>query len=196
MRKLVQGNLFPEIQGKKIAERPKDISYEEWLAKFETPKTTDECYTPRAVYNAVLEWLKERVDIEGREIIRPFIPGGDYERAEYPENCVVIDNPPFSIATKIVRFYSSRNIPFFLFAPGLTLFQTLRGVDACGVVCDVTIEYANKAKVHTGFVTNLFPGTRIKIAKSLKERLAAAQLRDYKSLPVLEFDEHLILRRD
>ena len=83
--------------------------------------------------------------LEGKEIIRPFYPGGDYENAEYPKNCVVVDNPPFSIITKIVRWYASRDIPFFLFAPGLTLFHCLRGVDACGIVCDCTIVYANGA---------------------------------------------------
>lgn len=35
---------------------------------------------------------------------------------------MVIDNPPFSIISKIVRFYHKNEIPFFLFAPALTLF--------------------------------------------------------------------------
>lgn len=41
----------------------------------------------------------------GRTIVRPFWPGGDYEDFDYPTGCVVIDNPPFSILSKIVRFY-------------------------------------------------------------------------------------------
>jgi hypothetical protein len=64
--------------------------YDAFVAKFDknAPKTTDDCYTPQPVYEAVVNWVKERVDLEGRCILRPFYPGGDYEREEYPENCV------------------------------------------------------------------------------------------------------------
>ncbi|MFR0556541.1 hypothetical protein [Pseudoscardovia radai] len=50
-------------------------------------------------------------------IVRPFWPGTDYERAQYPDGCVVVDNPPFSILAKIIRFYQAHGIRFFLFAP-------------------------------------------------------------------------------
>ena len=76
-------------------------------------KTTDDCYTPQPVYDAVLGWLRENADIEGREIVRPFWPGGDYEHYDYPDGCVVVDNPPFSIFTQVCRFFQSRNISFF-----------------------------------------------------------------------------------
>ena len=77
--------------------------YDGFVEKFEPKKTTDDCYTPPAVYDAVLGWLRENVDIENRVIVRPFYPGGDFERFEYPDGCVVVDNPPFSIITKICR---------------------------------------------------------------------------------------------
>ena len=47
----------------------------------------------------------------------PFYPGGDYEREEYPQGCTVVDNPPFSILSKIVKHYQERGVGFFLFAP-------------------------------------------------------------------------------
>lgn len=98
-------------------------NYEEFLAKFDAPKTTDDCYTPAEVYGAVLGWLKERVDLSGANIVRPFFPGGDYEAYDYKEDDVVVDNPPFSILARILRFYHDRGIRFFLFGPQLTLFS-------------------------------------------------------------------------
>lgn len=82
--------------------------YEAFVEKFTPKKTTDECYTPALVYEAVRGWAVERYGLQGREIVRPFYPGGDYEHAEYPEGCVVIDNPPFSILSKICAFYQKK----------------------------------------------------------------------------------------
>ena len=87
--------------------------YESFIAKFtEKPKTTDECWTPQDVYEAVVRYVGTVVDLAGKQILRPFYPGGDYEHAEYPEDGIVIDNPPFSIFTKICKFYTANNIPF------------------------------------------------------------------------------------
>ena len=70
--------------------------YDSFVAKFaDSPKTTDDCFTPQDVYEAVVKYVGTVVDITGKVILRPFYPGGDYENAEYPENGVVIDNPPF-----------------------------------------------------------------------------------------------------
>lgn len=67
----------------------------------EKKKTTDDCYTPPAIYEAVKNWAlsHSEVDINGLEIVRPFYPGGDYEHEDYSGK-VVIDNPPFSILTQ------------------------------------------------------------------------------------------------
>ena len=93
--------------------------YESYVAKFQDKeKTTDDTYTPKDVYEAVVSYVGEMFDLTDKQILRPFYPGGDYENAEYPDNGVVIDNPPFSIFTKICKFYSENNIPFFLFGPG------------------------------------------------------------------------------
>ena len=70
-------------------------------------------------------------------VVRPFYPGGDYESLVYPDNCVVIDNPPFSIVSQIVRFYLKRGIKFFLFAPYLTLFSA--DLDCTRIVCGAAI---------------------------------------------------------
>ena len=84
--------------------------YEDFVEKFKPKLTTDDCYTPDAVYEAVRDWATKEYNLAGREIVRPFWPGGDYEQFEYPEGCVVIDNPPFSILAKIKAFYAERNI--------------------------------------------------------------------------------------
>ena len=128
--------------------------YEEFVEKFKPKLTTDDCYTPANVYEAVKIWAVRRYGLEGREIVRPFFPGGDYEKHKYPAGCVVIDNPPFSILSAICRFYRKKEIDFFLFAPGLTLFSTGRG-EFNYVLAGGNIEYENGANVQTSFVTSL-----------------------------------------
>jgi hypothetical protein len=71
--------------------------YESYIAKFrEQAKTTDDTYTPPDVYEAVVKYVGTIYDLTDKVILRPFYPGGDYRNAEYPEDGVVIDNPPFS----------------------------------------------------------------------------------------------------
>ncbi len=135
--------------------------YEAFTEKFKPKKTTDDCYTPPAIYEAVRDWVNKHVcPLEGRTILRPFRPGGDYEHEDYPEGAIVIDNPPFSILASIVRFYVARRIPFFLFAPALTLCNAAvrdprNGVTA--VVANAKIIYENGADIKTSFLTNLWP---------------------------------------
>lgn len=167
------GNEIQEVQKKRTCDEILN-DYDGFVEKFKPKKTTDDCYTPKPVYDAVVSWIRENADIEGKEIVRPFYPGGDYEHYDYPENCVVIDNPPFSIISKILRFYHERNILFFLFAPHLTLFST-KGITWTCIVCDVHIIYENGAKVKTSFASNLFGDIRIMTAPELYRRIAAAQ---------------------
>ena len=126
--------------------------YKEFVEKFKPNKTTDDCYTPENVYNAIVNWAVEEYGIDPAAIIRPFYPGGDYERHNYPVGGVVLDNPPFSIITPIVRFYEANNIKYFLFAPHLTNFQIPA---KCHIMTDARITYENGATVNTAFVTNL-----------------------------------------
>lgn len=141
--------------------------YESFVKKFDKDraKTTDDCYTPQAIYEAVLNWLKGKVDLNGKEIMRPFYPGGDYKAEDYHSNCVVVDNPPFSILAEIVTFYTAKGVKFFLFAPALTLttasIARRKDVDVTYIVCGVTVTYANGAGVNTSFVSNLFGDVRL-----------------------------------
>ena len=94
--------------------------------------------------------------MQGAEIARPFWPGGDYEAFDYPASCVVIDNPPFSIISKIVSFYHANRIDYFLFAPYLTNLGIGAGCAGVNhVIAPCTIQYENGAGVATSFVTNL-----------------------------------------
>lgn len=78
-------------------------NYEEFVEKFKNsnlPKTTDDCYTPQNVYNVVANWVADEYKINRDTFCRPFYPGGNYENYDY-KNKVVVDNPPFSILSKI-----------------------------------------------------------------------------------------------
>ena len=131
----------------------KGESYEDFVNKFKIKKTTDDCYTPPHIYEKVKEWAVKEYNLSGKIIERPFYPGGDYINYNYTENSVVIDNPPFSILSKIIDYYNEHNIKYFLFAPHLTLFTLYRA--KCHVVTKSKIIYENGARVATSFVTNL-----------------------------------------
>lgn len=133
---------------------PKSKSYEEFVEKFKPKKTTDDCYTPPRVYEAVKDWVARRYKLDANNFVRPFYPGGDYESFEYNEK-IVVDNPPFSILSKIIDFYIEHDIKFFLFAPTLTLFSTLRDKKCTAILTGVGITYENKANISTSFITNL-----------------------------------------
>lgn len=155
-------------------------TYEEFVAKFnkENPKTTDDCYTPIEIYEVVLEWAKEHFNIGDRPVVRPFYPGGDFENFDYPANCVVVDNPPFSIFAKILKWYNERGIDFFLFAPSLTSIR--EGVTFVSV--DAVITYQNGARVSTAFVTNMMGNLLCITAPELNKNLNEAEKRRLLSL--------------
>ena len=128
-------------------------TYEEFVEKFKPKKTTDDCITPPLVYDTIRDWVCSRYNIDPSCIVRPFWPGGDYESYTYPEGCVVLDNPPFSILSKICGFYLARGISFFLFAPSLTAFSGRSIVMRVNhIICDAQIVYENGAMVRTSFV--------------------------------------------
>lgn len=148
--------------------------YGEFTEKFKAKLTTDDCYTPVEVYEAVLGWLREKVDLSGANIVRPFWPGGDYEAYDYKVGDVVVDNPPFSILAGILRFYQGRGIRFFLFGPQLTLFSSSSS-SLTYIPCACAVEYANGAKVNTGFISNLFGDVLAMSAPDLRKRVKEAQ---------------------
>lgn len=68
--------------------------YNDFVEKFEPKKTTDDCYTPEVVYDAIAEWVENRYGVKRSKFMRPFYPGGDYTAEEYKPGSVVVDNPP------------------------------------------------------------------------------------------------------
>ncbi len=131
-----------------------NAEYKEFVEKFKSKKTTDDCYTPPNIYEAVVSWVEKEYGVNRKDFVRPFWPGGDYERFDYPEGCVVVDNPPFSIISQICRTYMENGIRFFLFAPYLTNFSGGTN-DVCHIITANSITYENGARVGTAFLTNL-----------------------------------------
>lgn len=139
-RQITMGEITPE--------------YQAFTDKFKPKLTTDDCYTPDNIYEVVRNWVFEHYSLPAdTPVVRPFWPGGDYQAEEYPEGCVVIDNPPFSILGEIEAYYLEAGIRFFLFAPGTCLFKAYDGLKY--IIADTQILYHNGAKVNTSFVTNL-----------------------------------------
>ena len=169
----------------------KNVNYEEFVEKFKPKKTTDDCYTPPNIYDAVLNWVRKNL-IGDSPVVRPFYPGGDYENYDYPEGSVVVDNPPFSIFSKICNFYIARNIPFFLFAPGMTSIRD--NVTFIGI--GMSVVYENGAKVNTSFVTNMLGDLACTTAPTLYDAVKRANddnLKEKcKSLSKLSFPDNVL----
>lgn len=155
--------------------RMDDVSqeYKDFVDKFKPKKTTDDCYTPVEVYDAIADWVADEYKVDRADFVRPFFPGGDYERFLYTDASIVVDNPPFSILTQICSFYETHGVRYFLFAPFLTVLGIRPAT--CRVVTDLDIIYANGAKVITSFITNL-DNALIRTAPELVRRVEAAQL--------------------
>ena len=149
-----QHEWFDEHEKNDTSRQEGNEEYNEFLEKFEQKKTTDDCYTPKIVYDAIADWVADTYGLEKQNFIRPFYPGGDYQNEKYPAGGVVVDNPPFSILSEIIRFYEENGILFFLFAPSLTLFSA-RNSDVCYIPADGDITYENGATVNTSFITNI-----------------------------------------
>ena len=162
------------LQGEELVENTHE--YNEFVEKFKPKKTTDDCYTPPYIYDEVAQWVSEKYAVDTQNFVRPFYPGGDFEHYKYADGCVVVDNPPFSILSKIVRYYQKCGIKFFLFAPTLTLFSTGKDViGVCYIPLDINIIYENGANISTSFITNLEPKYKIRTAPELYAALREAQ---------------------
>lgn len=185
--------LFPEIEPqiqKRQTTEEKYGNYAAFVDKFKGKKTTDDCYTPPAVMEVVNDYVRNLPNVGDRPFVRPFYPGGDYQAFDYPDNCVVVDNPPFSIYSKIVRWYLKNGIDFFLFAPSLTM--CVRGVDVCYVVASAAVLYENGATVNTSFTTNLLHGVRFRLDKHLRDEIERAKVKPTKNLRQNNYDDHVV----
>ena len=171
--------------------------YNEFLDKFEAKKTTDDCYTPDKVYEAVADWVAKEYSKDKKKFVRPFYPGGDYQNFKYPAGCVVVDNPPFSILAEILKFYDEKKIDFFLFAPNLTLFSSSSSSSSsCALCVGASVIYENGANVNTSFLTSLEDGLRVRSAPELYKVVDEANkenLRDQKKeLPKYAYCDYVI----
>ena len=160
-----------------------DEEYQEFLDKFKLKKTTDDCYTPAVVYDAVADYVAKTYGVNKKDFVRPFYPGGDYTKERYPKGCVVVDNPPFSILAEILQYYKQHNIAFFLFAPTLTLFSSSSSSSSCALCAGVAITYENGAAVNTSFLTS-FDAEETRLC-SCPELYAAAKEANDKNLEQL-----------
>lgn len=197
MAQYKQLNIFGELEDIRPArQKVKKDDYESFVDKFKTKLTTDDCYTPPNVYEAVLKWVRETCNLGDRPIVRPFYPGGDFVRFGYPQNCVVVDNPPFSILAKIIRWYNDKNIDFFLWSPDLSGIRA----GATLLVTNRNILYHNGADVHTGFCSNLFGDKLVMTAPGLRNVIAEADKinrgKDKKQLKRFEFPPSVLRVND
>ncbi len=170
--------------------------YDGFVEKFKPKKTTDDCYTPPDVYDCVSDWACERFGIDPGSIVRPFWPGGDYESFDYPDGCTVLDNPPFSILSRICEFYLDRGIRFFLFAPALTAFSAAKvAMRTNHVFADCSIEYHNGAVVHTSFVTSFGDNvaeTAPDLCRAVKRAQDERRSKERQRLPKYSYPSHVL----
>lgn len=129
-----RGDFFSREVFDGTARQEGNDEYNEFLDKFEPKKTTDDCYTPGEVYDVIADWVASKYAISRDAFVRPFYPGGDYQHYEYPDGCVVVDNPPFSILSEIVSFYRRGGAALLpvrarshLFGPREARIRCLRG---------------------------------------------------------------------
>ena len=170
--------------------------YNAFVDKFKGKKTTDDCYTPENIYEAIAEWVAEEYGINRKNFIRPFYPGGDYKTFKYKKNDVVVDNPPFSILAEIVAWYGEQEIPFFLFAPTLTLFSSSSS-SSCAIPVGAAVVYENGASVNTSFLTSLEgKETRVRTAPELYRRIKEENDKNLdemsKDLPKYSYPDEII----
>lgn len=171
-------------------DKKKHADYDSFVEKFKPKKTTDDCFTPPEVYDCVLSYVGEHIDLTKLGVVRPFYPGGDYQNFDYKPNSIVVDNPPFSILSQIVRWYTDKGIKFFLFAPHLTLFSSNQ--DCSYVICNYSVVYTNGAKVKTSFMTNIFAEPQIVVSGDLNKKMKDAQAVTKNKLPKYSYPSSLV----
>lgn len=145
----------------------------------------------------MLNWVRERYGINAKDVIRPFYPGGDYKKCSYDKK-IVVDNPPFSILSEIVNYYLDHDIPFFLFAPALTLLSSAsdRFEQFCHIGTNATITYENGAKVSTSFLTNLDENVILTAPDLYKLIIKANAGETKKTCPKYQYPTNLIRSSD
>lgn len=142
--------------------------------------------------------MADRYGLDPQNFVRPFVPNGDYQSFDYAPDAIVVDNPPFSILSKIQQFYTRHNIKFFLFAPALTIFKPFfADAGICAICAGSTIAYDNGAAVNTSFVTNLEPGGHIAISapglyQAIKRADEIQRKKNKKQLPKYVYPDNVL----
>lgn len=178
-------------------------TYQHFTDKFKPTKTTDDCYTPQNYYDCLADFVAQEYGYDRGKFIRPFKPGGDYQKEQYPSGCAVVDNPPFSILAQICQWYQDHGIPFFLFGPTLTLIGHLRGdgiKNYCIYLLGTKVTYENGAVVNTNFITNMDKECCVRIEPELRARLETInddnQRALHKQLPKYDYPSNVLTGAD
>ena len=109
----------------------------------------------------------------------------------------MLDNPPFSILTKICKFYLDRKIRFFLFAPSLTAFFGRDIVLRMNhIICDADITYENGAIVRTAFVTSygadVVAQTEPRLGKAIADAMKIINAERKKEPPKYSYPDYVL----
>ncbi len=51
----------------------KNQDYKDFVEKFKPKKTTDDCYTPPLVYEAISDWVANEYNLDKSTFCRPFL---------------------------------------------------------------------------------------------------------------------------
>lgn len=187
MAKLTQQISFADV----------DPNYQAFVDKFKPKKTTDDCYTPDSVFDIIKAYVLKRYGVSEDRIVRPFWPGMDYREIDYPDGCVVVDNPPFSILSRIISDYNAAGVQFFLFEPYLTALGRRGGTH---IITASAIVYENGAEVPSSFVTNLEPGVLARSDPELAQLLEAEcnrlRAKKHSKPPVYEYPDNVLTSAD
>lgn len=70
------GDWFTDHERNDTGYQEGNEEYNEFLDKFENKKTTDDCYTPDIVFDAVADFVADEYGLERDKFVRPFYPGG------------------------------------------------------------------------------------------------------------------------
>lgn len=167
--------------------------YYDFIAKFEKRKTSDDCYTPPVVYDAVADYAEKRYNLNKDDFVRPFIPDGDYMSFNYLPQHIVVDNPPFSILSKIIAFYLEKGIKFFLFAPNKSILNFLAKNRRVTAICaSANVIYDNGAEIKTSFVTNLEESIAARSCPELYLAIKEAQQNNKPKMKVYSYPDEVM----
>lgn len=156
----------------------KEFQYDpNWaVVKTQKKRSSDECYTPNDLWQNIEKYASKRWHFS--QYIRPFYPDEDY--TQYTDQ-LVFDNPPFSILSKIIKFYTDHNVKFILFCPILTSGKYSYKYR---VIAGFNMKAENGVIVKCGLITNLesagleadpdLAKCEIKYQKSRKKRIVEA----------------------